>query len=139
MGLLDSVMSAMEGGNNPASGQAASLLPALIAQVNNYPGGLQGLVQKFQAGGLGDVVSSWVGTGANQPVSSDQVQSVLGDDVVDNLAQSTNQDRGAVLQSLSTLLPHVIDHATPDGAVAEGQSLDASSLMGTLSGLLGKL
>lgn len=137
MGLLDSVMSAV--GGNANSGQAASLLPALVAEINNYPGGLQGLVQKFQAGGLGDVVSSWVGTGANQSVSSDQVQSVLGDDVVNNLAQSTNQDKSSVLAGLSSLLPHVVDQATPNGSVPDGQSLDASSLMGAVSGLLGKL
>jgi uncharacterized protein YidB (DUF937 family) len=139
MGLLDSVMSAVGGNANANSGQAASLLPALIAEINNYPGGLQGLIQKFQEGGLGDVVSSWVGTGANQPVSGDQVQSVLGDDVVNNLAQSTNQDKDAVLASLSSLLPHVVDQATPDGTAQDGQSLDASSLMGAVSGLLGKL
>jgi uncharacterized protein YidB (DUF937 family) len=132
-------MSAVGGNANANSGQAASLLPALIAEINNYPGGLQGLIQKFQEGGLGDVVSSWVGTGANQPVSGDQVQSVLGDDVVNNLAQSTNQDKDAVLAGLSSLLPHVVDQATPDGSAQDGQSLDASSLMGAVSGLLGKL
>ena len=140
MGLLDSVLSAVSGGNPQAGGQAA-LLPALLEQVNNYPGGLPALIQKFEQGGLGGVVSSWVGTGANQAVSGDQLHAVLGDDMVNNLAQSSGQDTSSVLSNLSTLLPHLVDHATPNGSVEPGAQggLDTSSLMGSLSGLLGKL
>ncbi len=139
MGLLDSVLSAATGGGNQTGGQA-SLLSALVEHVNSYPGGLSGLVQKLQQGGLGDAVSSWVGTGANQAVSGEQVQSALGDDVVNKLAQSSGQDPSTVLNSLSTLLPHLVDHATPNGVVDPAQGgLNVSSLMGSLSGLLGKL
>src|SRR3546814_9312150 len=68
MGLLDSVVSAVGGSDPQLSGQAG-LLPALIEQVNKYPGGLAGLIDKFQEGGLGDVLASWVGTGQNHPGS----------------------------------------------------------------------
>lgn len=137
MGLLDSVLSAVEGGNN--QGGQAALLQAVVAQVNNYPGGLPALVGKLREGGLGAAVESWVGTGANQPVSAQQLQSALGDDAVDNIAQSTGQDRDAALEGLSKLLPHVVDHATPDGSVASGGGLDATALLGSLSGILGRL
>src|SRR3546814_14719440 len=114
MGLLDSVVSAVGGSDPQLSGQAV-LLPALIEQVNKYPGGLAGLIEKFQEGGLGDVIASWVGTGQNQPVSAQQLQSVLGDDMVDGLAQSANQDKDSVLSNLSAMLPSLVDHATTDG------------------------
>lgn len=138
MGLLDSVISAV-GGHSQAQGQAASLLPALVEYVNNYPGGLAGLIDKFQQGGLSDVVSSWVGTGQNLPVSGEQLQSVLGQDGVNQIAQSSGQSAGSVLGTLSTLLPQLVDHATPDGQADAGTSLNAESLLGSLSGLLGKL
>jgi uncharacterized protein YidB (DUF937 family) len=41
-----------------------------VALTNNE-GGLAGLVQKFEAAGLGDTISSWVGTIANQAVTPD--------------------------------------------------------------------
>jgi uncharacterized protein YidB (DUF937 family) len=140
MGLLDSAISAISGNKSQPHAQGqASLLPALIEYVNNYPGGLSGLIAKFQQGGLGEVVTSWVGTGQNQPVSPEQLQSALGDDTVDHLAESSGQDRASVLTNLSALLPTVVDHATPSGEVQQNQGLDAASLMSSLSGILGKL
>src|SRR3546814_21179054 len=50
MGLLDSVVSAVGGSDPQMSGQAG-LLPARIEQVNKYPGGLAGLIEKFQENG----------------------------------------------------------------------------------------
>jgi uncharacterized protein YidB (DUF937 family) len=138
MGLLDSVISAV-GGNNPQATGQASLLSALIAQVNSYPGGLPGLIQKFEQGGLGDVMNSWVGTGQNQPVSEQQLHSVLGDDMVNSLAQNSGQDTSSVLSSLSALLPGLVDHATPDGSADDAHTLNTSDLMGSLSGILSKL
>lgn len=137
MGLLDSVISAVGGGNPQAQGQA-SLLPALIQYVNNYPGGLQGLIAKFQQGGLGDVVASWVGTGANQPVSGEQLKSVLGDNAVEQIAQQSGQDVGSVLGNLSSLLPNLVDRATPNGTVDENQNFDPSALMASVASLFGK-
>ena len=40
-------------------------------------GGLGGLLNKLQQGGLGNVTNSWVGSGQNQPVSPGQVGSAL--------------------------------------------------------------
>jgi uncharacterized protein YidB (DUF937 family) len=37
--------------------------------------------------GLGDVVSSWIGTGQNQPVTGEQIASVLGSVKVQQFAQ----------------------------------------------------
>ena len=139
MGLLDSVLSAVEGGDGQGGqGGQAALLQAVVTQVNNYPGGLPALIGKLREGGLAEAVESWVSVGSNQAVSGEQLQSALGDDTIDSIAQSAGQDRSSVLAGLSQLLPHVVDHATPDGSVGSG-SLDASALLGSLSGLLGRL
>lgn len=120
-----------------SKGGSASLLPALIEQLNKYPGGLSGLIASFQQGGLGEIVASWIGKGQNLPVSADQLGRVLDPGVVDELAAKTGQDAGSVLGSLSALLPQLVDKATPDGAVQPGQGFNPADLLGSLSGLFG--
>ncbi|NYT83995.1 YidB family protein [Pollutimonas harenae] len=137
MGLLDSITSAMGGSDTQGSTQAG-LLPALMELVNNYPGGLQGLMQKFQEAGLGGVAASWVSNGPNEAVTPGQLQSVLDDDMVSQLAQRSGQDNDTVLSTLSGLLPSLVDQATPEGE-ASLQSAQGGSLLGSLTGMLGKL
>ncbi|MGY6273610.1 YidB family protein [Achromobacter denitrificans] len=134
MSLLDSLASMAGGGQQ---GGSASLLPALIEQLNKYPGGLSGLIASFQKGGLGEVVASWVGTGQNLPVSADQLGSVLDPGVVNELAAKTGQDTDSVLGSLSALLPQLVDKATPDGAVPANPQFNPADLLASLSGLFG--
>ena len=61
---LGKLAGSMLGGGQ--SGMAGVLLNLL----QNQPGGLAGLVKTFQSKGLGDIANSWVGTGANLPVSA---------------------------------------------------------------------
>lgn len=136
MGLLDSIVASL-GAENPQARAQASLLPALIEQVRAYPGGLPGIIEKFQQEGLGGVIASWVGTGPNESVSPDQLNSVLGDDMVKGLAERSGLDISAVLGSLSVMLPSLVDQLTPDGAVPDGQA--DNSVLGSLSGILGRL
>lgn len=136
MGLLDSIVSAM-GAENPQARAQASLLPALIEQVRKYPGGLQGLIEKFQQGGLGGVIASWISTGPNQPISTDQLHAVLGDDIVNSLSQKSGLDFSAVLSNLSVMLPSLVDQVTPDGVpAAQGEN---GSVLDSLSSILGRL
>lgn len=132
MGLLDTVLSAVSSGGGQAGAQA-SVVKALLQQVNNYPGGVSGLIEKFQQGGLGEVISSWMGSGPNLPVSPSQLQAVLGDSMVGSLAQDSGQDQASVLGILSQVLPGLVDKATPNGEPSEGLRLDAS-LMGAFLG-----
>ena len=75
MGLLDSVVGSLTAGNAQGGN---GLLDTVMQLIQNQPGGLAGLVQSFQQGGLADVVNSWVSTGQNLPVSGQQLASVLG-------------------------------------------------------------
>jgi uncharacterized protein YidB (DUF937 family) len=98
---------------------------------SNQGGGLQALVKAFGDKGLGDIVGSWIGTGANLPVSSQQIQSALGPQL-QQLAAQHGLDVTAVAQQLSQHLPGIVDKLTPGGKVP-----DAASLSGLLKGLLG--
>ena len=119
MSLLD-LAGQLLGGASPGDGQ--NLLTEVMGLVNNRPGGLAGLVQSFQEGGLSDAVSSWVGTGANLPVSGDQIQKVLGNEQVQLLASKLGISPSDVSSHLAQLLPAVIDHLTPNGQVGESGS-----------------
>ena len=117
MGLLDSIVGSLGGQAQPQGQQLSPLVTALIQMVANHPGGLSGLVQTFQQKGLGDVVSSWVGTGANLPVSADQIQQTLGGDVVAQLARAAGLTHDGAADQIAQALPQLVDHATPQGAL----------------------
>ena len=83
-------------------------------------GGLGGLVKTFQEKGLSEIVSSWVGTGQNLPVSAEQIQNALGNnETIQNLIASAGLSPETVFSSLSAVLPQVIDSLTPKGEIGE--------------------
>lgn len=82
-------------------------------------GGLDGLVDRFRQGGLGDVMESWIGHGANRPVAPDQLARALGPDTLDTLQSQTGMDRQALLSQLARALPEVVHALTPQGRVPE--------------------
>ena len=65
MGLFDSVMGAMSG-QLQQHGGLTQVLGGLLAN-NSELGGLNGLTEKFNQAGLGNVISSWIGQGQNLP------------------------------------------------------------------------
>src|SRR3974390_1604355 len=113
MGLFDNLenqtLSKMLGGS------ANPLATNLLQMIQSQPGGLQGLVQSFHDKGLGGVVSSWVSTGQNLPISADQIHPVLGSDTVKQLAAKAGISPDAAGSSIAALLPTIIDHLTPNG------------------------
>jgi uncharacterized protein YidB (DUF937 family) len=133
MGLLDSVKSVLGSGSGD---KEPDLMSAIMNLVGGQSGGLSGFVKQFASKGLGDVAQSWVSTGKNLPISPDQLQSVLGSDVVKGLASKLGMDNNALTSQLSNLLPQVVDKLTPDGEIPEGDIL--SKGMDLLGGLFGK-
>ena len=123
MGLLDQLKSGLAeklGGKSNLS----SMLEHAMDLINNPgTGGLSGFIETFKNKGLGDVVSSWIGTGQNLPVSVEQIKQVLGSDKIQQIAQKVNISKDAVAQHLSELLPQIIDKLTPDGKVPEAGNL----------------
>ncbi len=98
-------------------------------------GGLPGLVSNFHSAGLGDVIGSWLGRGANQPVSGAQIEQVLGGTVIRHLAGQARMTQGETSDSLAQILPALVDRLSPEGdAQAMGMGAIQSQLGGFLSG-----
>lgn len=133
MSFLDSVIGAV-GGELGGGGQQALVQAGL--QLIEQHGGVQGVVDTLRSGGLKDEVESWVGTGGNLPVSADTLQQVLGSGPVQALAAKYGLDTAQLSQGLASVLPQLIDKATPDGTVGNDH---AALLQQGVSALLGAL
>lgn len=166
MGLLDSLISqaagAALGGTRPSAaapdtgaGLDPQMLMGLLNQLLGQAGGLSGILSKLQQGGLADAASSWVGTGANQPVSADALGKALGPDLMGMVTSALGSNQHQAASTMSELLPDLIDRLTPQGQLPQddglgalsallggprnaGSGLDAGDLAGMLGGLLGK-
>ncbi len=132
MGLFDDLAgqaAKMAGGNlgnlgglgDLANAANHPLLGQLQQWVQQLPGGLPGLLATAQQQGLGAVVQSWIGTGANLPISAAQVTQLLGQPQVQALASQFGLSPDLVQQGLSALLPHAVDQLTPNGQLPAGQ------------------
>lgn len=96
----------------------------MLSQGSESGGGLGNLIQNFQNNGLGDIVSSWVGTGENRPISADQIRQGLGGDTLQRLAAQIGLSPQAAGSQLAELLPNLIDKLTPGGEVPESGALE---------------
>ena len=103
-----------------ASGSTAMILSQVMSMIQSRPGGLAGMLQSFQQGELGHLVESWIGTGQNLPLSTDQVRNSLGSDWISHASQATGLPQGEVEQHLASLLPQIVDHLSPDGRMPQG-------------------
>lgn len=137
-------LSSLLGGLGDTSGGSGGSLTGLASAVQ-AEGGLDGLLGKLNEAGLGDQVSSWIGTGANQPIDADQLGAALGPDEVQRLSAGSGIDIAALLPMLAAFLPQIIDMLTPDGNVpeggldkaAQGQIPDIGGMLGGRGGMLG--
>jgi len=139
MGLLDSILGAASGKSDGSGGAAPliGVLGGLLAQ----SGGLQGLANKFSQSGEGNTFASWVGLGENQPISSNQVQNVLGSEQVNALAAKMGVDPAQASHFLAEYLPKIVDKLTPTGNVdpnADHQQGLAALLPSLLQSLRGE-
>ena len=122
--LANSGAGSAAGGANGGLGDLGSTLGGL--------GGLGGLINAFQRNGLGDQMQSWIGTGQNMPISPDQLQQVLGQGTLGQIAQQLGLSPQASASGLSELLPQLIDRLTPDGQAPQGDLGDVADIMARL-------
>jgi uncharacterized protein YidB (DUF937 family) len=86
-------------------------------------GGLGGLLNKLQQGGLGNETKSWVGSGQNQPVSPGQLGSALGPSIIKMLAQKSGIPEEELTKQISQVLPGIVDKLTPNGRLPTAAEL----------------
>jgi uncharacterized protein YidB (DUF937 family) len=150
MGLLD-ILKQLGGGGGQAGGLGAlaemiaknpQIVAAAISMLNSKDtsvgggGGLAEVVNAFNKGGLGDIMSSWIGGGPNKPVDPGALSSVLGPEVLGQFAQKAGIGHAEASSALASVLPELINHLTPQGQVPQGNALDGAlgSLLGQLGG-----
>lgn len=100
--------------------------------VINQSGGLEGLIEKFQQGGFGNLIASWVSRAGNLPVNADQITQVLGRDQVQQIADQAGTDTQTAATGLAQILPGLVDQLTPNGESVSGDALQQGlqSLLG---------
>lgn len=104
------------GGRSPGAGPYAHLDQGQDGGgAGGFGGGLDGLIQSFERGGLGDVIGSWIGHGQNRAIEPNRLAEALGPDTIDTLSQQTGLDRSDLLSQLAQALPSVVDALTPQG------------------------
>jgi len=139
MGLFDSLVGQV--GAALSSGQSQGNQGGMMDVISHLlsdpkTGGLQGLLKSFQDKGLGDIAASWVGSGPNQPITAAQIQQVIGSDRLASISQKVGLSPDTVAAGLAEMLPHVIDHLSPNGQltadhlVEQGLSLLKTKLFG---------
>ena len=82
-------------------------------------GGLGELLDRFKQSGQGETADSWVRPGANKPVSPDQLEKAIGEDVLADLAERTGLSRQELIIRLTRNLPDAVDKYTPDGRLPD--------------------
>ena len=140
MGLFDSIAgrvaqqaaSALSGSPSTDNNQIMTLLTGLLN--NPQIGGIGGLVSAFQKNGLGDVVASWISNNTNLPISAEQIQSVLGQGPLQDVASKMGLSSGDVASALSERLPGLVDQLTPNGQLPSGDLMAQG--LGMLKGFM---
>jgi OmpA-OmpF porin, OOP family len=99
---------------NGASPLFSSLLSLIV---NPQNGGIAGFFSRFQQAGLGNLVSSWMGNGENNPVSANQLEQALGGETLSRLAASAGLPIAAAAPAMAFMLPKVMNFLTPDGVI----------------------
>lgn len=111
---------------------ATQISAALSGLLSNESGQLDlgGLASKMAAsGGLGDILNSWLGDGANAAISPDTISSIFGSDKLSEFASQLGTDSASAAGGLAEVLPEVMDKASSGGSLLD--------MAGGAEGLLG--
>ena len=127
---LGSLLTGLAGGNQSAGSGLLSAVMMLLQQ----NGGLGNVVSQFEQRGLGAQAASWVGTGANQGISGDQLSQVFGSGALGQIAAQLGMDQGQASGALAQLLPEVVNQLTPQGQVTSDSGDMLSQALSMLRG-----
>ncbi len=109
-----------------------TIATALTSLLGDEQGGidLAGLAGKMASSGeLGSIVGSWLGDGANSPISADSILGLLGESEVADFASTVGTSTDSAADGLAEVLPRLMDEASSGGKLLES--------VGGLGGLMG--
>jgi uncharacterized protein YidB (DUF937 family) len=98
-------------------GVGAAAAVALVLELLQRNGGLQGLLARMQQAGAGQQAQSWIGTGQNQPINPDVLSQIFGQGQLSQIAQELGLSRQEAASTMAEALPQVVDKMTPDGTI----------------------
>lgn len=119
-GLLSGLLGMFTGSEKDSADSTHGALQDVMGL--NQPGGLASLVEQFASNGLGQQAQSWIGNGANLPITAEQVEQILSSDQVKALVDKTGLSTDMLLPLVAKILPHAVDQATPGGTLPGGGS-----------------
>lgn len=127
MALMDTLINTAASALSNNSGNSQNTMVDMAMELIQKNGGVGNLMNQLQQGGLGDALGSWVSTNQeNAAVSGSDLQSALGGDMINQIAQKFGMDGQQAGDLLAKVLPGVVDSATPNGNAqdADGFGLD---------------
>ena len=92
---------------------ALKALPGVIQQV--LPGGLNALLDQLRRSGYESQVNSWLGRGPNEPITAEDLQKVIGNQQVRDLATKLGIPVDQLFPTLAKTLPEAVDQHSPNG------------------------
>jgi uncharacterized protein YidB (DUF937 family) len=127
-GGLDDMLGGLLGGGRGGGGGSGSAMGALMPVLAGLlaSGGLSKILGGLKANGLSAQADSWVGTGANQPVSGRDVEQAVGREQIQQTAQQLGVSESQAADAVAQALPEVVDKVSPDGKLPPEQDLDAA-------------
>jgi uncharacterized protein YidB (DUF937 family) len=114
----------------PAAGGISSfgtggLLGGLAGMIGGLggAGALSGLMRQFELTGYGEHARSWIGSGDNEPIQPEQVETVLGGQTLNELAKRFQIPIDQLKSELASALPDAVDQLTPRGKLPSDAEL----------------
>jgi uncharacterized protein YidB (DUF937 family) len=111
---LTDLLAQLGGGN---ATQSAGLMAAVMSLVQQF-GGFEGLLQKLQQSGLGNVAQSWLSNAPNASLDAAQVQEIFGASALQQAAQQAGMNAQQTASAIAQLLPELVNQFSPQGSLA---------------------
>ncbi len=124
-GFFSQIAGSLLSGGSPVAAALPGVLSQLLGTTEGATGGsLPVLLAAFENAGLGDKVKSWLGPNENVLLTAEEVVQAIPPEQLNALADRAGIPHDQLASVLAQVLPHAVDHATPDGQVpAEGADL----------------
>lgn len=114
MGIIDTLKAWL---STPEGNQLESAVLKEVLGSDGNQGGLTAIVKKLQDAGYDKQVKSWLSDGKNIPITGDELQAVLGNATVKELAAKYGVPIDQIGPILAQYLPKAVDKASPNGSL----------------------
>jgi len=133
-------------GDSVSGLDSSTITDALSGLMSNEDGGFDlgdivSSVTNSEEGGIGSIVSSWLGDGENASVDSSQLTELFGSDKISAFAEKLGVDSETALSGLSDAIPNIVDKSSEGGNLIGsllGSVMDSQGGSGGIMGMISK-